>query len=385
MNIWYFSECAYPDLPPQDTYESVRVTMPTRHMDPERAASWWDIYIDEYQLAAELGFNLMVNEHHETPTCMSSIIACTTAIYARATKDVRILLLGSPIANRPDPVRVAEEMALLDVLSHGRLEVGFVRGVAYEVSATNSSPANMHERFWEAHDMIKLAWTSHDGPVNWQGRFFEHRQINIWPRPYQAPHPPIWIATLSPQTARTVGGHGYVAATFLTGVENTRKIFTGYRAGWAESHEGEAPLDRLAYLGMVYVGDTDDDGYAGAEKMLWYIRSNKSPHQFRDPAAYRPAGVRALEAKNGSLLNVGGATMEQLIERGALFAGGPETVAGQINRFSDEVGGIGHFLMMGRSGFMTKEETVSSLQNFAKHVRPHLEGARVPGAEAVAP
>src|SRR5438128_2726302 len=125
----------------------------------------------------------------------------------------------SPISNRREPVRVAEEMAMVDVYSRGRLECGFVRGVPYEISAGNHRPTKMMERFWEAHDLIVKAWTSHDGPFNWEGKYFHHRQVNIWPRPYQGPHPPIWITALSPSSAREVGARGYILARFLTGFE----------------------------------------------------------------------------------------------------------------------------------------------------------------------
>jgi alkanesulfonate monooxygenase SsuD/methylene tetrahydromethanopterin reductase-like flavin-dependent oxidoreductase (luciferase family) len=367
------NETAYPNLPHEDTFESVRVKLPTRHMDPNMAARWWDDYFAEYQVAAECGFNLMVNEHHGTATCMNSAVPITAGILARITENARILILGNPISNRRDPVRVAEEMALLDLFSQGRLEVGFVRGVPYEISATNTQPVNTVERFWEAHDLIKLAWTSHDGPFNWQGRFFEHRQVNIWPRPYQQPHPPIWVASLSAGSATTVGRHGYVSATFLTGIENTRKIFDGYRQGWNATHNGEAPLDRFAYLGLAYAGATDDEGLAVAESLLWYIKSNKSSPQFMDPPGYKPVAVRAAEVTGGFRAALRGLSMEQMIERGILFAGSAETVAAQIRSFYDQVGGFGHLLIMGRAGHMTREQTIAGLRRFAGEVRPLLE------------
>ena len=373
MRYWFFTETAYPDLPPADTYDSVRVTLPNRLLDPERAASWWDEYLAEGQAADELGLDLMVNEHHSTATCMNAAVPLTAAILARTTKKARILILGNPIANRRDPVRVAEEMAMLDIFSRGRLEVGFVRGVPYEVAAANSNPVGMSERLWEAHDVIKLAWTSHDGPVNWQGKHFEHRQINIWPRPYQQPHPPIWVSTLSQSGARPVGERGYVVATFLTGVENTRSVFDGYREGWSSRRDGEVPPDRLAYAGLVHVGETDDEGMAGGEKLTWYITSNKAPSQFMDPPGYRPPAARVAAARGVMATSLKGLTLEQLIDRGVLFAGSAETVAGQIKRFCDEVGGFGHFLVMGQSGHMRKDETIASLTRLARNVRPILE------------
>jgi alkanesulfonate monooxygenase SsuD/methylene tetrahydromethanopterin reductase-like flavin-dependent oxidoreductase (luciferase family) len=372
MQFWYMNETAYPNLPPEDDYESVRVTLPNRILDPEVAATWWDDYFEEYQAASELGFDMMVNEHHGTATCMTPAVPITAGILARITSKGRILILGNPIANRRDPVRVAEEMAMLDLFSRGRLEVGFVRGVPYEISATNTMPVNMVPRFWEAHDLIKQAWTSHDGPFPWQGRFFDHRQVNIWPRPLQQPHPPIWIASLSAGSAVAVGEHGYVCATFLTGVENTRKIFAGYREGWESAREDEIPSDRFAYLGLVFVGETDDEGMAGAEQLLWYLQSNKAPGYFMDPPGYRPAAARAAEFGKGFRAGLRTLPMETLIERGVVFAGSPDTVTGQIERFHDAVGGFGHFLMMGRAGHLRKEQTISSLRLFAEEVRPRL-------------
>ena len=96
-----------------------------------------------------------------------------------------------------------------------------MRGVPYEVLPANSNPVRMNERQWEAIDLIMKAWTSHDGPFSHEGRFFHHRNVNIWPRPCQQPHPPIWVSTTSPGGAKRVGARGYVQATFLTGFDGT--------------------------------------------------------------------------------------------------------------------------------------------------------------------
>ena len=161
----------------------------------------------------------MLNEHHQTATCVDPAAPLMLAALARVTSKARLLILGNPIANRHQPVRVAEEMAMIDVLSHGRLEAGFVRGVPYEVLPANSNPVRMNERHWEALDLIVKAWTDHDGPFSHEGRFFHYRAINIWPRPWQQPHPPVWVSTTSASGAARVGAHGFVQATFLTGYD----------------------------------------------------------------------------------------------------------------------------------------------------------------------
>jgi alkanesulfonate monooxygenase SsuD/methylene tetrahydromethanopterin reductase-like flavin-dependent oxidoreductase (luciferase family) len=373
MKLWFFSEAAYPDLPPSDTYESVRVTLPNRHLDPVKAAAWWDEYLEEWQAASELGINIMVNEHHSTPTCMNSAVPISAGILSRTTEGTRVLILGNPIANRRDPVRVAEEMALLDVFSKGRLEVGFVRGVPYEIGAANSSPIDMVDRFWEAHDLIKRAWTSHDGPFSWQGRFFEHRQVNVWPRPYQQPHPPIWVTSGSPFSARPIGELGYVNATFLAGAEGTRAIFDGYRAGWRQNFDGEPPADRLAYAALIFVGDTDEEGYAGAEQLMWYISSNKVRPQFSNPPGYMPPEVRAGAINGLSKYSLQGSTLQQMIDRGVVFAGSSDTVAAQILRFQEQVGPFGNLMIMGQAGYLRKDDVVASLTRMAREVLPRVE------------
>src|ERR1700691_4246109 len=133
MRAWHFSENAYPYLPPVEEYESIRVTLPNRVYDPVKGAALYDRFIEEWQIAEEEGVEIMLNEHHQTATCVDPAAPLVLAALARVTTKARLLILRNPIANRPQPVRIAEEMAMIDILSHGRLEAGFVRGVAYEV------------------------------------------------------------------------------------------------------------------------------------------------------------------------------------------------------------------------------------------------------------
>src|ERR1700759_1891771 len=128
MRAWHFSETAYPQLPPFDEFESIRVSLPNRTVDPKTAAANWDRYIREWQVAEEEGLEIMLNEHHATATCADPAAPLVLAGRARVTSKARLLGLGNPIANRRQPVRVAEEMALAYIRSHGRVEAVFVRG-----------------------------------------------------------------------------------------------------------------------------------------------------------------------------------------------------------------------------------------------------------------
>jgi alkanesulfonate monooxygenase SsuD/methylene tetrahydromethanopterin reductase-like flavin-dependent oxidoreductase (luciferase family) len=378
MKAWHFSENAYPYLPPADEYESIRVTLPNRHYDPEKGAALYDRYIDEWLIAEDEGVEIMLNEHHQTATCVDPAAPLVLAALARLTSKARLLILGNPVANRRQPVRVAEEMAMVDVLSKGRLECGFVRGVPYEVSPANSNPVRMNERQWEAMDLIVKAWTQHDGPFSHEGRFFHYRQVNIWPRPYQQPHPPIWVSTTTPGGAQQVGRRGYVQATFLTGYGQTPAVFEAYRKGWREAGRGDAaPVNRLAYAALVYVGDTEAKARAGAEKLLWYITANKVPPHFSNPPGYVPVARQVQMLRGAPVDQHAGvrdkATVDKAIELGIMFAGTPDQVYRQIERFYHRVGGFGHLLIMGQAGFLEHDETVHGIRTFARDVYPRLQ------------
>ncbi len=190
---------------------------------------------------------------------MSSSVVVGLAVLARITKQARLLVLGYPIGHRPDPLRVAEELSTIDVISRGRLDMGFIKGIPYEIAASNRNPAELMERFWEAHDFILKAMTTHDEVFNWEGEFFQYRQVNVWPRVWQEPHPPIWSTTGSSTQARVLGDRGYVMATLGTGY-GTRKMYDAYRKGYVAKF-GQAPAaDRFAYLGLVAVSHDKDRG-----------------------------------------------------------------------------------------------------------------------------
>ena len=216
MKVWHFSEMAYHPAWPQ-LGELYRVTIPSRLYDPKVGADLYHRYLDEWALCDELGINIMTNEHHATATCANSVCTIPMAILARETKKVRLLALGMPIGNRNDPIRVAEEYSMLDVISRGRIEMGFVKGVPFEISPANTNPADLMERFWEAHDLILKAMTSHDGPFNWEGTHFHYRSVNVWPRPWQQPHPPVWMPVGSPGSAMEAAERGMTIGVLNTG------------------------------------------------------------------------------------------------------------------------------------------------------------------------
>ena len=248
MKVWHFSEMAYHPAWPE-LRDSYRVVIPNRLFDPKIGADLYHRYLDEWALCDELGINIMTNEHHATATCANSVCTIPMAILARETKKVRLLALGMPIGNRNDPIRVAEEYSMLDVISRGRIEMGFVKGVPFEISPANTNPADLMERFWEAHDLILKAMTTHDGPFNWEGTHFHYRSVNVWPRPWQEPHPPVWMPVGSPGSAMEAAERGMTIGVLNTGWVRTPPIFEAYRkkaaeAGSADDARSGSPIWR---------------------------------------------------------------------------------------------------------------------------------------------
>src|SRR5438309_7312453 len=225
MQAWYHCENVYPVVPQEilDRAPSVRASLPNKYCDPKIAADLFAECLDEHLMCDDLGVNVVSIEHHSGINSLYGSSPMILGILARQTKKVRILSLGTLITIRPDPVRVAEEYATADVISRGRLEIGFVKSGDSEMVSGNANLVGYVDRFWEAIDLILKSLTSHDGPVSWEGKHFTHRHVNIWPPPYQRPHPPLWAATGDPETSAELGRRGMVNALVLRGSEAIKR------------------------------------------------------------------------------------------------------------------------------------------------------------------
>ena len=229
MKVYYFSEFPYHEYPDEegDKYPSLRLTFPNSFFDPTTAGDLFKRYFDECQYVDELGYDgIMVNEHHTTPSCMNASCNLTAAILARITKQAKILLLGNILPIHENPVRLAEEIAMI---SGGRVISGMVRGTGVETVSTNINPTENRERFEECHDLLIKTWST-PGPFRWEGKYFNYRVVNPWMVPIQKPHPPVWVpGTASLETAQWAAIHGYTYVAFLTALDVTEELFNMYR------------------------------------------------------------------------------------------------------------------------------------------------------------
>jgi alkanesulfonate monooxygenase SsuD/methylene tetrahydromethanopterin reductase-like flavin-dependent oxidoreductase (luciferase family) len=395
MDVWFHNEITYPFVPDDvlEQADSVRASLPNRYCDPSVAADLFEECLDEFMLCDDEGLNVVAIEHHAGINSLLGANPLLLGILARQTRRVRILSLGTLISLRPDPVRVAEEYATADVISRGRLEIGFVKSGGSEMASNNANPINNVERYWEAIDLVTKALTHHEGPFSWEGKHFTHRHVNIWPRPYQQPHPRMWAATGDPDTAAEVGRRGMVNVLVLRGPEGTKRAWAAYRRAREEAALAKVSTDHFGYAALVYVGDTHEAGVRVGSKLLWFLNTSlKSAPQFSRflpgatppeaaPMVYRlqprPAprgnGPRPAAAASANAATLVGINAEQAMQRGILFAGSPDTVYRQIMDLYDDVGGFGHLVMVGRSGYMTHAEAQGNIRLFAREVLPRLQ------------
>jgi alkanesulfonate monooxygenase SsuD/methylene tetrahydromethanopterin reductase-like flavin-dependent oxidoreductase (luciferase family) len=384
MRVFNFTEQPYPDAWNLG-FDSLRVNLPNRLCEPQVAADLYHRYYDEWMLADELGFDIMVNEHHSTATCLSASCNLTLGILARITKRAKLLALGVPLANRADPLRIAEELSMIDVISRGRLVMGFVKGVPFEVPVANSNPVRMMDRLWESHDFIVRAMTHRDGPFNWEGRYFQYRNVNIWPRPWQQPHPGVWITASSLRSAGPIGERGLVLATFLTGYK-TRDLFRRYHQGWKLKHNTPVPADRLAYLALGAVARSEAEAHRRAAEVARYVTTTGIVAEpFRNPPGYATIednvrmlkqtgrGPRLVPTRDGRMINIAGQpSVRDLIDAGLMFAGTPDQVYRQIIEFEQASGGFGNLLLMLQGGALSHADTVDTFKLFGMEVLPRL-------------
>ncbi|ETX07603.1 MAG: hypothetical protein ETSY2_10245 [Candidatus Entotheonella gemina] len=177
MDAWYHNEITYPFVPQDilDRADSVRASLPNKYCDPKIAADLFEESLDEFLLCDDEGLNVVAIEHHAGINSLLGANPLLLGILARQTRKARILSLGTLVSLRQEPVRIAEEYATADVISRGRLEIGFVKSGGSEMASNNSNPVVNIERFWESIDLITKTLTHQEGPFSWQGKHFTHR------------------------------------------------------------------------------------------------------------------------------------------------------------------------------------------------------------------
>jgi alkanesulfonate monooxygenase SsuD/methylene tetrahydromethanopterin reductase-like flavin-dependent oxidoreductase (luciferase family) len=371
----FFHLMPYPYLPADfdEKYATPSLTFPNKHFDPKLGNQLYQRYLDELEYADQLGFDgIAVNEHHQTAYGLMPSPNIMAAALARRTERAKIMVLGNAIGIRGNPLRVAEEIAMLDHLSNGRVVSGFVRGIGWEYFGHSINPTRSRARFNEAHDLIIKAWTS-DEMFQWISPNYEYRYVNVWPRPLQQPHPPVYIPGAgSSETMKFCAERRYTYMSVYAPARVVRRWFDGYRQAAAELGYVPDP-EKIAFSVPVYVADTDERAHREARPALeWLFHQGlKMPPQIHNPPGYMsPSSLRGVLM--AGMKPFSQLSYEELLADGQAVVGSPATVAARLRELYAELGGFGQLIGLFAIGPSTHEQVTRSAELFASEVIPAL-------------
>ncbi|MBX5437137.1 MAG: LLM class flavin-dependent oxidoreductase [Alicyclobacillaceae bacterium] len=384
MKLVYMNIMPYRDLPKDfhARYESSWVTVPSALYDAEQARQMFLDYLDQYAAAVDLGFDgIAFNEHHGSAFGMDNSPNLMAAALARKVGDSErtcLILLGDSLALYQPPLRVAEELAILDVLTQGRLVAGFPLGTSMDTNFVYGiPPGELRPRFYEALDLVKQAWQNRD-VFAFNGRFTQLRYVNLWPRPYQQPHPPIWIPGSGsfetwnfciehdhPYAYLSYTGHGPAKRFFDAFWEHRDKRGKDVNPHWA------------GFSQIVLVAESDEKAQELFEEHVLYHFRNlfHIPRKFAEAPGYRNAASVAkdiVEAMGKSRYEMQEVTWKALVDSGIVVAGSPSTVRDRLKEIIHSLR-IGNLLMHMNLGSLPHALAMHSIQLFANQVMPHLQ------------
>ena len=390
MKILWFHLMPYTELPDsfKEDHPSVWVDIDSRLFEPEKAHGMYNDFMDELEFAAEIGFDgVCVNEHHQNAYGLMPSPNLIASSLARRTRDGAIVVMGNSLALYNPPVRVAEEFAMLDVISGGRLVAGFPVGSPMDTCyAYGSNPSQLRERYYEAHDLIMKAWQEPD-PFVFNGRFTKLRYVNPWPRPLQKPHPPIWIpGGGSIETWHWCAKLDYVYA-YLSyfGYQSGLATMEGFWNEMKELGKDRNPF-RAGFLQFVGVAESREEALDLYREPAEYFYNRclhvdaryATPPGYSSEATIRSriesqvvqAATRMTErSTDGEAF--GAPDFEEIVDKGYVIVGSPDEVAEQLREVAISMN-VGQLMLLLQYGNMSKDLTLYNTEMFAKRVFPQL-------------
>ncbi len=384
MKLMWFHLMPYTELPDdfREKHPSVWVDIHSTLFDPRRAHHMYNDFMDELEFAAECGFDAVcVNEHHSNGYGLMPSPNLIASALARRTTDTALCVMGNSLALYNPPTRVAEEFAMIDVISGGRLIAGFPVGTPMDTCfAYGQNPSMLRDRYYEAHDLVLRAWTETD-TFAFNGRFNQQRYVNIWPRPVQKPHPPIWIpGGGSIETWRWCAEMDHVYA-YLS--------YFGYQAGQVTMDGFWAEMDRLGkdrnpyragFLQFVGVAETREEAYRLYREPAEYFygRCLHVDPRFAGAPGYtseatQRAGVVGQVAQVARMrrFDTLAREMDAIVEKGYVIIGSPDEVAAQLKEVATNLN-VGHLMLLCQFGNMGKDLAKYNTKLFAERVMPQL-------------
>ena len=395
MQVFVFDHVSYP-VQLHDAVEGDQLPypLPKRHFQPEHAVSNYREHLEAWSLMDELGFDgVSFNEHHASPYGLMNSPNLMAAAASQCTSRMKLLIYGNVIPIQ-DPLRLAEEISMVDCLTKGRLIAGIVRGIPREYMVYNVDMGESRARFEEAFEVMKHAWQ--DESFSYEGQFWSYNDVAIWPRPVQQPRPPVWMPVSVSKSSIEWAGRENIPIT--PGEGSVRSVTEDIVRHYAESldqHGHSITPDHLIMRVHCYVADSRQQALEEAGPYaLYYWRtlfghgSDLSFNEARrqgysneeDLGHLRPESLKAHMDAREVRRRV---TLEDMQDSDRWCAGSPEEVRDSLIRQAEAVG-ANTIMLNFNQGAMPHEMNMRVIRRFAEEVLPDLHAhqvTKVPAAQ----
>ncbi|MQA97416.1 MAG: LLM class flavin-dependent oxidoreductase [Streptosporangiales bacterium] len=356
--------------------------LPKRHFDPGVAVRTYAEHLAAWEELDRLGFDgVGFNEHHTSPYGLMNSPNLLAAAATQRTERLKLHIYANLLPLH-DPLRLAEELAMLDCMSGGRIVAGFARGIPREHTVYGVPMTESRARFEEAFEIIRALWT--EEVASYEGKFWSYENVAIWPRPVQRPHPPLWVPVTSSKETIEWAGRNAIAITPGMGHPGLRDDVLRYYAQClnAAGHELTPDLVHLnmnAYVAadkaqavreagpyLLYFNRTlfshGNETEAGAQRKTGYISASSLDY-------VRPENLSAAQRAKADYRKQTMADIEREAENWAW--GSPEEVRDRILDAARR-SGAGRVLVNLNRGAMPQEMFLEQIRRFARDVLPAL-------------
>ena len=384
MKVSMFHLMPHRELPDdfEDKYHSVWVDPPWSELaDPERVGQYYNWTLDELIYADKMGMDgICVNEHHQNaygfmpnPNVMGSVLA-------RSTENAALVQMGATLPTTHPPIRIAEEYAMLDCISGGRLIAGMPLGTSADANFSYGIPPIVQrERYREAHDLIVDAWTR-DEMFAFNGKYTQLRYVNVWPKPIQKPHPPIWVpggGSSSTWDFVCEKGYCYCYLSYYGNIFAT-KIMERF---WERVEQNGLDTNpyRAGFLQLVAVSETDAQAEKDYEKHIQYFfnKCMAVAPEFQAAPGYQDykSLVNRVKQLSGGRAEQTGQwkdwKFKDFVDNQYVISGGPASVVDQLKDAIKRLR-VGNLMVLLHIGSMPHELTLKNIEMFSKEVLPHI-------------
>ncbi|WP_188726397.1 LLM class flavin-dependent oxidoreductase [Pseudoclavibacter endophyticus] len=370
----------FPYIPRRDQLgKSIFISTPNDHYDDVRGQRIIEDFLGNFAQAEKLGYDgAVILEQHSGPNAIAgqSIVMAAAAI--SRTTNMRIGTVGAILNSYLTPMRYAEEIATLDILSNGRYFFGLPMGIGANYHGLGMmNPTYARERFREAHDFLKRAFTE-DGPFKFDGKFFNAEYVNLWPKPLQKPYPEAWVpAAGSKESLAFAAQNGYSYLAVLVPWPILLKNCRTFREQVEEAGQEWDPR-RIVSTPHVYVAETDRQARKEAEAHVMSLLQNSLGSPFHDsfpPGHVTEGSLRGMAAGGGyRSKDVSETTYEDALESGQFIVGSPDTVAERLEEITTEMD-AGRVCITGDTWTMPSWMTTKNMTLFAEEVMPRFRPA----------